>query len=177
MKTGKFFWMLLILSFGALTVFAQGRGFVNRPGFGVGAGYGYGPGFGVGAGYGYGPGYYCMNFISGMTEEQQSKIAELTVSHQKTMAELAIRQRSTFDFTERAGIQEQILQQITAHQGEVRNLLNDEQKKQYDLLRSRGMGYGAGYGMGYGMGRRGGRGGWGGRGCRFYGYGGGYGFN
>lgn len=156
--------MLFVLILGASTVFAQGGRFMNRPGYGTGAGYGFGPG------------YYCMNFIPGLTEEQQSRIGELTVNHQKAMAELAIKQRSTFDFTERAEIQGAMLQKLTAHRDELRNLLNDEQKKQFDLIQSRGM-----YGMGYGMGRRGGRGrggygGWGGRGCRFYGYGGGYGF-
>ena len=155
MKTGKFIWMTLALILTVSAVFAQGRRFMNRPGYGMGAGYGFGQG------------YYCMNFIPGLTEEQQSKIAELTVSHQKGMAELAIKQRSTFDITERTEIQSQMLEKVTAHRDEVRNLLNDEQKKQYDLIRSRGM---------YGMVRRGGRGGWGCRGCRFYGYGGGYGF-
>lgn len=159
MKTRKFFWMLFALILGVSTVFAQGRRFMNRPGYGMGAGYGYGPGS------------YCVNFIPGLTDDQQSKIAELTVNHQKAMAELVIKQRSTFDLVERDEIQGQIFQKVTAHRDEVRNLLNDEQKKQFDLIRSRGM-----YGMGYGMGRRGGRGGWGGRGCRFYGYGGGYGF-
>ncbi len=159
MKTGKFIWMTLALILTVSAVFAQGRRFMNRPGYGMGAGYGFGPG------------YYCMNFIPGLTEEQQSKISELTVNHQKGMAELAIKQRSTFDITERTEIQSQMLQKVTAHRDEVRNLLNDEQKKQYDLVQGRSM-----YGMGYGMGNRGGRGGWGGRGCRYYGYGGGCGF-
>lgn len=66
MKTGKFIWMTLALILTVSAVFAQGRRFMNRPGYGMGAGYGFGPG------------YYCMNFIPGLTEEQQSKISELT---------------------------------------------------------------------------------------------------
>jgi hypothetical protein len=164
MKTEKFIWMLLALVLSVSTGFAQGGRFMNRPGYGMGAGYGFGPG------------YYCVNFIPGLTEEQQSKIIELIVNHRTEMAELVVKQRSTVDFTEITEIQGEMLKKVAAHRNEVRNLLNDEQKKQYDLIQSRGM-----YGMGYGMGRRGGRGrggygGWGGRGCRLNGYGGGYGF-
>ena len=157
MKTRKFIWMLLALIMSVSTGFAQGRRFMNRPGYGMGAGYGFGPG------------NYCINFIPGLTEEQQSKIIDLTVNHRKEMAELVIKQRSIVDLEDRIEIQGQLFKKVTAHRDEVRNLLNDEQKKQYDLIHSQGM-----YGMGYGMGRRGGRGrggygGWGGSGCRFYG--------
>ena len=117
-------------------------------------------------GGGYGPGT-CLYVLSDLTEDQKTKIAELEVSHQKTMAELRVKQRSTYDFDEKIVIREEMLQNVQAHRNEVRNLLTENQKKQYDMLHSQygvaGGRFNAGRGAGPwqgGYGRRGFRGGW-----------------
>ena len=162
MQTKNFIWMFFALMLGVSTVFAQGGRNINRPGYGYGAG---------GYGFGYGPGFNCVNFIPGLTEEQRSQITELTLNHQKAMTELVIKQRSTFDLIEKNEIRGEMLKKVAAHRDAVRNLLNEEQQQQFDLIQSRNM-YGA---AGFGRGRRGGRGragnaGWRGRGpnCRFF---------
>ena len=149
MKTGKFLWIFITLFLGATTTFAQGWGYGNRPGYGAGYSAGYSAGYGYGAAPGYNYGY----FIPGLTEEQQTKINELSVNHQKAMAELIIKQRSTYDLAEINTIREEILKMTLAHRENIRNLLTEEQQKQFDLLQSRNVN-----GMGFGPGRRGGRG-------------------
>lgn len=156
MKTRKLFWILFILLIGSVTVNAQGRRNPNRPGMGYGAGNGFGPGYNI------------WNMISGLSEEQQTQITELRIDHQKTLAELRVKQSTTTDVSEKAEIRDEMLRQVLAHRDQIRNVLTEEQQKQFDSLRS-GYNYGRG-GIGYGRGRWGGRGlggfggGWCGRG-------------
>jgi hypothetical protein len=79
---------------------------------------------------------------------------ELETSHQEAMAELRVKQRSTFDPIEKNEIRGDMLKRVKAHRDEVRNLLTEDQQKQYDLLQTRNN-YG---GRGFVQGRRGGRG-------------------
>ncbi len=153
MKTGKFVLMMVILMTGATAVFAQGWRTAGQPGYV----------------YGYGPGA-CVNVLPGITEEQKTTITELVTSHQTAMVEWRVKQRSTIDPIERNSIQGEILKLMLAHRNDIRNVLTEEQQKQFDLMQTRGF-YGrggfaprgrgpcgqAGFG---GRGGRGFRGGW-----------------
>jgi ribosomal protein L30/L7E len=157
MKTRKFAFVLIALMLGTSAIYAQGRRNFNQPG------YGYV--------YGYGPGT-CLTVLPDLTEDQKAKITELETVHQETMAELRLKQRSTFELIEKNEIRGEMLKKVQAHRDEVKNLLTEEQQKQYDLLHAR-TAYGrrggfaapgcrpgrgqAGYG---GRGGRGYRGGW-----------------
>lgn len=153
MKTLRYLFFVSVLLIGSSPLYAQGwqRG-------------------GRAAGQAYGPGV-CVNYLSGLTETQKTKILELEKSHQETMTGLREKRRSTFDFSEKDKVREEMLQNVEAHRTKVRSLLNEEQKKQYDLLHSgknygmRGAAQGAqenqapggGYGRPGGRGFRGGR--------------------
>jgi Spy/CpxP family protein refolding chaperone len=149
MKTEKFAFVLIALMLGTIPLFAQGWRNVDRPG------------------YGYGPGT-CLTLLSDLTEDQKAKITELETAHQEAMAELRVKQRSTFEPIEKNEIRGEMLKRVQAHRDEVKNLLTEEQQKQYDLLHAR-----AAYGRRGGFaapGCRPGRGqaGYGGRGGRGY---------
>lgn len=165
MKTKKFktiTWVFIALLMGTTTVFAQPGRNIDRTGFG----------------YGYGGGY-CLNVLTDLTEEQQEQITKLEASHQEAMVELRIEQRSAVDPIEKNEIRGEMLKRVKAHRDEVRSLLTEEQKKQYDLLQARRNYGGKGFARGY-RGRRGqaafgsrrGRGQMGN--CRYYGGGRGY---
>lgn len=151
MKTKNFVWMFIALMLTSTTLLAQGRRNVNQAGYGSGQGT-------------------CMAVLSDLTEEQQAKITELEAAHQEAMAELRVEQRSTFEPVEKSEIRTEMLKKVRAHREEVRNLLTEEQQKQYDLLQARNN-YGR---KGFAQGRRGCRGqaAFQGRGGRGRGYGG-----
>ena len=151
MKPVKFIWLFFAMLLGVSTLFAQGWGYGNRPGYGAGYGPGYGAGYGPG--YAAGPGYNLAYFIAGLTEEQKTQINELEVNHQKALAELIIKQRSTYDLAESNTIREEMLKMVLTHRDNIRGLLTEEQQQQFDIMQSRN-----GFGMGFGPGRRGGRG-------------------
>ncbi len=150
MKTRKFVWILIALIVGSTTVFAQGR-FNRRC---------------VVYSNASGPGT-CLTVLTDLSETQKTDISELESSHQQAMAELRIKQRSTYDLVEKNAIRADMLKKVEAHRNEVRKLLTEEQQKQYDLLHAQ-YGYGrrnlmAGRQGGRwqsGYGRRGFRGGW-----------------
>ena len=147
MNTKKFAFILIALILGTTTLFAQGWRNFNRQSFN----------------YGYGPGA-CLNYLPDLTETQKAKISALESAHQEVMAELRIKQRSTYDPVQKIEIRDEMLQKVQTHRGEVKNLLTEEQQKQYDLLHTRNN-YG---GRGVAQGKRPGRGqaGYGGRGYR-----------
>jgi hypothetical protein len=120
MKTGKFAFVLIALILGTSMIYAQGRRNFNRPGYG----------------YGYGSGT-CLTVFSNLTEDQKAKITELETAHQEAMAELRVKQRSTFEPIEKNEIRGEMLKKVQAHRDEVKNLLTEEQQKQYDLLHAR----------------------------------------
>lgn len=154
MKRAKFFLLFIVLLLGGITTFAQGWRNAGRPGFGNGYGRG-----------GFGPGS-CLMYLTGLTEDQKTKIIAQETSHQAGMAELRVKQQSLSDPDEKIATRIEMLQKVLAHRGEVRKLLTEEQQKQYDLLQNGNFygrrGFAPGYGRGPG-GRRGGfgyRGGW-----------------
>lgn len=120
MKTLKYLFFVSVLLIGSSPLYAQGWQRGGRQG----------------GNPAYGPGV-CINYLPGLTETQKTKILELEKSHQETMAGLREKRRSTFDFLEKDKIREEMLQNVEAHRSKVRSLLNEEQKKQYDLLHSR----------------------------------------
>ncbi len=161
MKTRKFALVLIALMLSTTIMYAQGWRNFNRPGYGYNQGYGYG--YDSIYSYRYGPGT-CLTLLPGLTEDQKTKITGLETAHQEAMAELRLKQRSTFELIEKNEIRGEMLKKVQAHRQEVRNLLTEEQQKHYDLLHAR-YNYG---GRGFAPCRRGGRGqaGYGGRGFR-----------
>jgi hypothetical protein len=147
MKTKKFALILIALMLGTTTIFAQGWRNANRPDYN----------------YGYGPGT-CLTVLPDLTEDQKARITELETTHQEAMVELRVKQRSTYEPIEKNEIRGEMLKKVQLHREKVKNLLTEEQQKQYDLLQARNN-YG---GRGFAPGRRGGRGqaGYGGRGGR-----------
>ena len=106
---------------------------------------------------GNGQNNYCLNQISGLSNEQKTKIDGLNETHQAKMAELRTQRQSTTDAIEKSEIRTTMLKNVKAHRDEVKSLLTTEQQKEYDLLQARGN-----YGNGRGNGNFQGRGqGWG----------------
>lgn len=150
MKKLKFVWIFIALMLGSTIVFAQGwrngRCINNYNGEGQ---------------------WTCVNVLSDITDEQKEKISELETAHQKAMAELRVDMRSTNEPLKKNEIRGEMIKKVQTHRNEVRNLLTEEQQKQYDLLqtvtanRGRRIAAARGGGRGQaGFGRRGFRGGW-----------------
>lgn len=123
-KLQKFAWVFFALALGTTTLFAQGwrngnRTFVQNNQIAP-----------------------CLTQISGLTEEQSAKIAELNENHQTAMTELRNERRSTVDPIEKNEIRGKMLKNVKAHREEVKNLLTEEQQKQYDQLYFRGNNFG-----------------------------------
>ena len=108
----------------------------------------------------------CVDYLSDLTDEQVETITALEGKHQEQMDVLRDKRRSTTNWEEKDLIREEMLENVVAHRNEVRNQLNENQQKEYDLLQLRGnnfrnqrVGYGrAGYGnrQGFAPGNRGG---------------------
>lgn len=79
----------------------------------------------------------CLSQISDLTEEQKNKILELENTHQEDMAELRAGRRSTTNIEEKDEIRSRMLNQVDAHQKEVKDMLTKSQQKEYDLLHYR----------------------------------------
>jgi hypothetical protein len=105
MKTLKMSCLFFILLTGSMYAFAQGGRVMN-----------------------------CVDIISGLTEEQRATITERVAQHQSEMAELRMKQRSTYAAAEKNDIRGEMLQKVQAHRKEVRNLLTEEQQRQYEML-------------------------------------------
>jgi len=118
----------------------------------------------------------CVNYISGLSDDQVKAITGLETKHQEQMDVLRDKRRATVNWEEKDLIREEMLENVVAHRDEVRKLLNGDQQKEYDLLQLRGnnfrnqrVGYGYAQGRGYGNGQgyvRGNRGCYRGAGCR-----------
>lgn len=92
--------------------------------------------------------FTCVNLIQGLTDAQKEEITSLEAEHQKVMAELRNERRSTTDAIEKNEIRGEMLKKVKAHREEVRNLLNEEQKDEYDLLQATNKGRRQGYAQG-----------------------------
>lgn len=99
----------------------------------------------------------CINQVSGLTDEQKTKIDGLNETHQVKMGELRKQRQSTTDAIEKSEIRTTMLKNVKAHRNEAKSLLTAEQQKEYDLLQARGN-YGNGRGNGNFQGRGQGRG-------------------
>lgn len=120
-KLSKFAWAFFALALGNTTVFSQGFGnqnnrFLNQE-------------------------KPCITQISDLSADQKNKILELENAHQKTIAQLRNERRSTVDFNEKEEIRDKMLLRIEEHQTEVKNLLTENQQKEYDLLHFRDNNY------------------------------------
>ncbi len=121
-KLSKFAWAFFALALTTTTVFGQGYRNSNNA-------------F-------YNQNQVCLNQIADLTDEQKTKIEELEISHQKVMTELREERQSTRDAIEKNEIRGTMLKTVKAHRETVRNLLTEEQQKQFDLLRTNGINYG-----------------------------------
>lgn len=79
----------------------------------------------------------CLNQISGLNDEQKTKIDGLNETHQAKMAELRTQRQSTTDAIEKSEIRTTMLKNVKAHRDEVKSLLTTEQQKEYGLLQAR----------------------------------------
>ena len=79
----------------------------------------------------------CLNYLSNLTEDQKTKIADLEKSQQETMVQLRTDRRSTVDAIEKNEIRGEMLKKVKAHRTAVKNLLTETQQKEYELLHAR----------------------------------------
>ncbi|HZH71272.1 MAG TPA: Spy/CpxP family protein refolding chaperone [Mariniphaga sp.] len=150
MKTRSIFWTFMALMLISIGGFAQGRRMMPRWTNATDS-----------------TPVTCINVLTDLTEDQKAKITEMEATHQSGMAELRLKQRSTFDLTEKNKVREEMIQKVINHRTEVRNLLTESQQKQYDMLHAqngfagrRFYGNRAGGRWQGGYGRRGYGGGW-----------------
>ena len=138
----KFAWVFFALALGTTTAVAQGWRNSNR--------------------LNNGQNYLCLQQISNLTEEQKSSIAELREQHQSEMADLRQERRSTTDVAEKTSVRNKMLEKTESHRDAVKNLLTEEQRKEFETLHARNSnfrGQGRGnYGQQAVKGKRGGRG-------------------
>ena len=113
-KLQKFAWVFFALATATTTVFAQGWRNGNNGN--------------------NGQNMVCLEQISDLSEDQKTKIQELEKVHQQEMAELREQRRSTADAIEKNDIRGKMLRNVKAHREEVKNLLNEEQQKQFGQL-------------------------------------------
>ena len=117
-KLQKLAWAFFALTLTATTVFSQGRNNGNRnfqnqdvP---------------------------CLEQISDLNEQQKTQITAMEKSHQETMDKFREERRSTNNSIEKNEIRGAMLQSVETHQNSVKNLLTENQQKQYDLLHASG---------------------------------------
>lgn len=80
----------------------------------------------------------CLEQISGLTEDQKSKITEMGNKHQKVMEDLRTKRRSTSDAIEKSEIGTEMLKNLQSHRESVKSVLTENQQKEFDLLHFRG---------------------------------------
>ena len=98
------------------------------------------------------PNNYCINQVTGLSEDQKAKIDGLNKSHLEKMAQLRAQRQSTTDALEKSEIRNTMLKNVNAHRDEVNALLTNEQQKEFAALQQRGN-YGNGRGQGNFQGR------------------------
>ena len=117
-KLNKLAWVFFALAFTTTTLYAQGWRNGNRPA--------------------NGQNYSCINQISGLTDEQKTRIDGLNKTHQAKMAELRTQRQSTADAIEKSEIRTTMLKNVKTHRDEVKSVLTAEQQKEFDALQQRG---------------------------------------
>lgn len=118
-KLTKLGGIFFILTLATTTLLAQ-RGFRNRY---------YMPDYNV---------MSCIDQISSLTEDQKTAILKLENLHQEEMAALRGERRSTIDPDEKTRIRKEMLEVREEHLSEVKALLNEEQKAQYEQIQAAG---------------------------------------
>jgi len=113
-KLHKFAWVLFALATATTTVFAQGGRNGNNGN--------------------NGQNMICLEQISDLSDDQKSKMQELENNHQEKMTALREKRQSSNDAIEKNEIRGEMLKNVKAHREGVKNLLNEEQQKQYDQL-------------------------------------------
>lgn len=136
-KLKKLAWVFFALALTTTTLFAQGWRNGNRPN--------------------NSPNNNCINRVSGLSEEQKTKIDGLNKSHLDNMAQLRTQRQSTTDVIEKSEIRTTKLKNVKAHRDEVKSLLTAEQQNEFDALQQRwnnrnGRGQGNFQGRGQGKG-------------------------
>lgn len=116
-KLRKFAWVFFALVLTATTVYSQG----NRNGKRLNNGQKNS----------------CLEQISNLSEAQKTSIEKLNGQHQSEMAELRQERRSTADIDEKESIREEMLEKVENHRDAVKNLLTDDQQKEYATLHAR----------------------------------------
>lgn len=81
---------------------------------------------------GRGPMYYCLDSIPGITADQKAKIEALRDKHKKEMEDLRDQKQKTTSWDEWDKLEKQMVDKRVAHRNEIRNILNDAQKKFFD---------------------------------------------
>ncbi|MEN8116622.1 MAG: hypothetical protein ABFS16_06555 [Bacteroidota bacterium] len=156
-KLSKFTWVLFALTLATTTLFAQNRRNANQ----------------VNQVNNQTQNRSCVEYISGLTDYQKTKITGLEKKHQEEIVKLREQRRTTADAQAKDEIKVEIDKKVEAHRTAVKQLLNEDQQKQYDQLqasgpynknrntvakRGQGKGNGTGNGRGSGRGRGQGRG-------------------
>lgn len=131
-KLNKLAWVFFALAFTTTTLYAQGWRNGNRPA--------------------NGQSYSCINQISGLTDEQKTRIDGLNKTHQAKMAELRTQRQSTTDAIEKSEIRTTMLKNVKTHRDEVKSVLTAEQQKEFEQLQTR-WNYDNGRGQGNFIGR------------------------
>ncbi len=119
-KLQKFAWVFFTLALGTSTLFAQGWRNGNRT---------------IAQNS---KNVTCVNYLSDLTDEQVNEITALDEKHQEKMDVLRDKRRATTNWDEKDIIREEMLENIVDHRSEVKELLNENQQKEFELLQLRG---------------------------------------
>ena len=153
-KLQKFAWVFFALVLGTTSLFAQGFGNRNR------------------AFAQNNQNYSCVNSISELTEDQVTDINNLQEEHWEAMAGLREKMWAATSLEEKNAIRDEMLESVVSHRSAVKQLLSEEQQKEFDISQLRGNGCrnqgtfgqrrgngspGAGFGRGNNRGNRSGR--------------------
>ncbi len=117
-KLQKLAWAFFALTLTATTVFSQGRNNGNRN-------------F-------QNKDIICLEQISELSEQQKTQITAMEKSHQETMDKFRKERRSTTNLLEKNEIRGEMLKSVETHRNSVKNLLTENQQKEYDLLHASG---------------------------------------
>ena len=115
-KLSKFAWAFFVLALGNAPAFSQGYKYQNNRNISQQ--------------------FPCLTRISDLTSEQKIRILELDENHQKVMDELRTERRSVYDFERKNEIREKMQKVKEVHQSDVKNVLTQNQQREYDLIRS-----------------------------------------
>jgi|GEM_PF-6658925 hypothetical protein len=82
----------------------------------------------------------CINEISNLSDKQKSQIAELGKTHQTEMNTFRAERRATTDSDKKDQVYNKMQQAKSNHRSQVLQILNDDQKKEYQAIQKSGRG-------------------------------------